>query len=535
MKKETILFAALLGACMLLTACQKAPQPEPEPPEQTQSELAQTEDTATEQLVRFYTLASLPEEELRQTLSETGHDMTGAASGENLTAQFFAAPFPTIEDCALESAEVRPERGVMTMRFEARRQAADGCDWQPLCDGTVSLARLGEAGQDEAFTQQGETASDGAIVFTGMRDGYPVVFHFFCEPAEANRLLDSKLSFYSGGTAQQSTVYLCDETSGLRICVYPETLDDFSMQTDGAVFTCVSSAVRSETASGFLWSIRRISAAEGAERFPEQTEPLSSCFADEDFVLGRSETDWYILSFTPSGALPRCMPEDADALTDAFTDSVLALDSFARDNDLEENWATEMYYCAFLRKLWSLTAWGRRYRDGQSLSDGGMTTTVRDANTNLQMEVLSCVAECARYQLYDTDVHWDGKTVFRLYDVVSETMGAGGLEWTIEQQPLADFCAAAGVRAEEWNSWPEDAAGEGCAVLGKTADTVYLLRFASGIQYFPDIPESVCAYADFFRAGKDMLRSFLQLNAITEAPNWQNNYAREQLIREELT
>ncbi len=535
MKKETILFAALLGACMLLTACQKAPQPEPEPPEQTQSELAQTEDTATEQLVRFYTLASLPEEELRQTLSETGHDMTGAASGENLTAQFFAAPFPTIEDCALESAEVRPERGVMTMRFEARRQAADGCDWQPLCDGTVSLARLGEAGQDEAFTQQGETASDGAIVFTGMRDGYPVVFHFFCEPAEANRLLDSKLSFYSGGTAQQSTVYLCDETSGLRICVYPETLDDFSMQTDGAVFTCVSSAVRSETASGFLWSIRRISAAEGAERFPEQTEPLSSCFADEDFVLGRSETDWYILSFTPSGALPRCMPEDADALTDAFTDSVLALDSFARGNDLEENWATEMYYCAFLRKLWSLTAWGRRYRDGQSLSDGGMTTAVRDANTNLQMEVLSCVAECVRYQLYDTDVHWDGKTVFRLYDVVSETMGAGGLEWTIEQQPLTEFCAAAGVRAEEWNSWPEDAAGEGCAVLGKTADTVYLLRFASGIQYFPDIPESVRAYADFFRAGKDMLCSFLKLNAITEAPHWQSNYAREQLIRDELT
>ena len=31
MKKETILFAALLGACMLLTACQKAPQPQPEP------------------------------------------------------------------------------------------------------------------------------------------------------------------------------------------------------------------------------------------------------------------------------------------------------------------------------------------------------------------------------------------------------------------------------------------------------------------------------------------------------------------------
>ena len=96
-------------------------------------------------------------------------------------------------------------------------------------------------------------------------------------------------------------------------------------------------------------------------------------------------------------------------------------------------------------------------------------------------------------------------------------------------------CAAAGVRAQDWNSWPEDAAGEGCAVLGKTADTVYLLRFASGIQYFPDIPESVRAYADFFRAGKDMLCSFLKLNAITEVPNWQSNYAREQLIRDELT
>lgn len=534
MKKGKILLAALLCACVLLTACQKSPQPQLEPPEQAQSEPVQTEDPAAEQLERFYTLASLSEEALRQTISETGRDMTGAASGENLTAQFFAAPFPALEDCALESAEVRPERGVMTMRFEARRQAADGYDWQPLCDGTVSLARLGEAGQDEAFTQQGEAASDGAVIFTGMRDGYPVVFRFFCESAEASRLLGSRLSFCSG-TAQQSSVFLCDEDSGLRLCVYPETLDDFSMQTDGAVFTCVSSAVRSETTSGFLWSIRRISAAEGAETYPEQAEPLSSCFADEDFVLGRSETDWYILSFTPSGSLPRCMPEDADALTDAFTDSVLALDSFARDNDLEENWATEMYYCAFLRKLWSLTAWGRRYRDGQSLSDGGMTTTVRDANTNLQMEVLSCVAECARYQLYDTDVRWDGKTVFRLYDVVSETMGAGGLEWTIEQQPLADFCAAAGVRAEEWNSWPEDAAGEGCAVLGKTADTVYLLRFASGIQYFPDIPESVCAYADFFRAGKDMLCSFLKLNAITEAPHWQSNYAREQLIRDELT
>ena len=32
-----------------------------------------------------------------------------------------------------------------------------------------------------------------------------------------------------------------------------------------------------------------------------------------------------------------------------------------------------------------------------------------------------------------------------------------------------------------------------------------------------------------------MLRSFLQLNAITEAPHWQSNYAREQLIRDELT
>lgn len=173
MKKEKILLAALLCACVLLTACQKNPQPQPEPPEQAQPEPAQTEDPAAEQLERFYALAALPEEELRKALTETGRDMTGAASGENLTAQFFAAPFPALEDCALESAEVRPERGVMTMRFEARRQAADGYDWQPLCDGTVSLARLGEAGQDEAFTQQGGAASDGAAVFTGMRDGYP--------------------------------------------------------------------------------------------------------------------------------------------------------------------------------------------------------------------------------------------------------------------------------------------------------------------------------------------------------------------------
>ena len=114
MKKERILLAALLCVCALLTACQK--QPQPEPPEQPQPEPAQTEDPAAEQLERFYALAALPEEELRKALTETGRDMTGAASGENLTAQFFAAPFPTLEDCALESAEVRPERGVMTMR-----------------------------------------------------------------------------------------------------------------------------------------------------------------------------------------------------------------------------------------------------------------------------------------------------------------------------------------------------------------------------------------------------------------------------------
>ena len=102
MKKGKILPAALLCVCALLTACQKNPQPEP--PEQAQSEPVQTEDPAAEQLERFYTLASLSEEALRQTISETGRDMTGAASGENLTAQFFAAPFPTIEDCALESA-----------------------------------------------------------------------------------------------------------------------------------------------------------------------------------------------------------------------------------------------------------------------------------------------------------------------------------------------------------------------------------------------------------------------------------------------
>ena len=104
MKKERILLAALLCVCALLTACQKNPQPQPEPPEQAQPEPAQTEDPAAEQLERFYTLAALPEEELRKTLTETGRDMTGAASGENLTAQFFAAPFPAIEDCALESS-----------------------------------------------------------------------------------------------------------------------------------------------------------------------------------------------------------------------------------------------------------------------------------------------------------------------------------------------------------------------------------------------------------------------------------------------
>ena len=45
------------------------------------------------------------------------------------------------------------------------------CAFGPYGGGeTVDFARLGEAGQDEAFTQQGEAASDGAVIFTGQAD-----------------------------------------------------------------------------------------------------------------------------------------------------------------------------------------------------------------------------------------------------------------------------------------------------------------------------------------------------------------------------
>ena len=342
----------MIGLAVLLLAlcgCTKPIQPSDEPkPVNVQEETAPAQ-TALE---RFYTLAVLPEAELEAALDESGSDMTGAASADNLMEQYFAAPFPAFEGCSLGDASIWPARGVMTMRFDESR-AEDGDQCRTLCDAVVSLTRMGDAGQCEAFVQTEGSYADGAAVFAGMEDGYAVVFRFFCTPAHADRLLGNRafgktLSF-SHGTAQASEVSFRDEQTGLRLCVYPERLNDYAVRQDGALFTCVC---REAEDGGALWRIRRISAADGAALYPEHAEELGPRTEDGAFVLARSDTDWYLLDYADEDAVTRGSNEQLSARMNAYSDSLRALDGFARDNGLEENPYTEEDYCTFLRVFW---------------------------------------------------------------------------------------------------------------------------------------------------------------------------------------
>lgn len=310
------------------------------------------EGTAQTALERFYALAALPEEELEAALAKSGSDMTGAASADDLMGQYFAAPCPVFAGYSLGDASIWPARGVMTMRFDEYR-AEDGYQCRTLCDAAVSLTRLGDAGQCEAFSQTGESYSDGAAVFTGMEDGYAVVFRFFCTPAHADKLLGNRafgkaLSF-THGTAQASEVSLRDEQTGLRLCVYPERLNDYAVRQDGALFTFIC---REAEDGGELWRIRCVSAADGAALYPEHAEALGPRTEDGVFILARSDTDWYLLEYADEDAVTRGPNEQFTARMNAYSDSLRALDGFARDNGLEENPYTEEDYCAFLRVFW---------------------------------------------------------------------------------------------------------------------------------------------------------------------------------------
>lgn len=338
----------VIGLAVLLLAlcgCAKSVQ-------QEAKEIQEETAPAQTALERFYTLAALPEAELEAALAESGCDMTGAASADDLMGQYFAAPSPAFEGCSLGDASIWPARGVITMRFDECR-AADGYQRQTLCDAVVSLTRLADAGQREAFAQTGDLYSDGAAVFTGLEDGYAVVFRFFCTPTHADKLLGNRafgktLSF-SHGTAQASEVSLRDEQTGLRLCVYPKRLNDYAVRQDGALFTCVCR----ETEDGVeLWRIRCVSAADGAALYPEHAEELGPRTADGVFVLARSNTDWYLLDYADADAVTRGPNEQFSARMGAYSDSLRALDGFARDNGLEENPYTEEDYCTFLQVFW---------------------------------------------------------------------------------------------------------------------------------------------------------------------------------------
>ena len=336
-------------ALLALCGCAKPVQPSDEPDSaEIQKEAAQTQ-TALE---RFYALAALPEAELEAALEENGSDMTGAASADDLMGQYVAAPCPVFEGCSLADVSIWPARGVMTMHFDEHR-ASDGYSARALCDAAVSLTRLADAGQCEPFTWTGDSYSDGAAVFTGMEDGYAVVLRFFCTSAHADKLLGNRafgktLSF-SHGTAQSPNVFLRDAQTGLRLRVYPERLNDYTVRQDGALFTCVC---RETEDGGELWRIRCVSAADGAALYPEHAEALGPRTEAGVFVLARSDTEWYLLDYADADAVTRGSDGQRSARMYAYSDSIPALDGFARDNGLEENPYTEEDYCTFLRVFW---------------------------------------------------------------------------------------------------------------------------------------------------------------------------------------
>ena len=178
MQKSKLRAGLLLAVFALLAifcaGCTPAVTVLNEPEAVVQPEYAEEAAPATEPdaLSRFYELASLPEGELKTYLQIHGWDMTGAA-GEGDLAQLYAdAPHPALRNAGRGQQTVYPERGVFTIPFWT--DGADG-GTETLGLATVSLTRLGEAGQDAPFTKSETTYADGAAAYCGMQDGYPVV------------------------------------------------------------------------------------------------------------------------------------------------------------------------------------------------------------------------------------------------------------------------------------------------------------------------------------------------------------------------
>lgn len=490
-------------------------------PENTTDEAAPAPEP--DALSYFYELASLPEGELKTYLQIHGRDMTGAA-GEGDLAQLYAeAPHPALRNAGRGQQTVYPERGVFTVPFWT-----DGADGgaETLGLATVSLTRLGEAGQDEPFTKSETAYADGAAAYCGMRDGYPIVFRLFCE-LESGRAYD--LNDLTEPPPDR-TVYLYGERLDVRVSVPAGNLNDYVFGSRDVVVTCRSSALSSDAESGFFWKLR-LEWLDGMERsYGTGTGDFRPALSENEFLLAKTKDYAYILTLRDRSGKPRYLPQDREAYLDAWLthgfDGVILIDG------AEQSPYAEQFYSRWTQKLRAANSWLSMFDaasrgEGERLPDAELAQqTAQEAGFGLTMDVPEPVWGCVSFYQGQPDELWDGSSIFALRNVVSETMGADGYLWKLSRVSRDDFRWQEGVSSINWDDWADRKTSGEAYLLGRTADAVYLLRFGGGTQLFADVPACAEARADFLAAGRTMLQSFLEQNSIEPNPYWQEIYSQ---------
>lgn len=529
MQKSKLRAGLLLAVFALLAifcaGCTPAVTVQNEPEATIQPEHAEEAVPATEPdaLSRFYELVSLPEGELKTYLQIHGWDMTGAAGEGDLAQLYAAAPHPALRNAGRGQQTVYPERGVFTIPFWT--DGADG-GTETLGLATVSLTRLGEAGQDAPFMKSETTYADGAAAYCGMQDGYPVVFRLFCElePGQAYDLNDLT------EPPSDRTVYLYGERLGVRVSILAGNLNDYVFGGRGVVVTCRSSARSSDEASGFFWQLR-LEWLDGMERsYGTGTGDFRPALSNSDFLLAKTKDYAYILTLRDPSGKPRYLPQDREAYLDGWLthgfDGVILIDG------AEQSPYGEQFYSQWTQKLRAADSWLSMFDaasrgEGERLPDAELTRqTAQEAGFGLTMDVPEPVWGCVSFYQGQPDELWDGSTVFTLRNVVAETMGADGYLWKLNRVSREDFRWQEDVSTINWDDWADRKTSGEAYLLGRTADAVYLLRFGGGTQLFADAPACAEARADFLAAGRAMLQSFLDQNGIEPNPYWQEIYSQ---------